>query len=190
MPRPLRFLPGAPFTEDDLAAVAEHNGWTYVGERQDEQQPGLERIWTTDGGKTFVSWVEDPTIGLRYIGVNGEHAAEVGETVKQSSPLLSHEDVLMIMRARKTREDKVAGLFILAASGNESDPERLAELEELLADDDVDVRRAAIITSLYTEWPQVESSLERIQHSDSDAQLRQMAEIALTNLRKQAWGRE
>ncbi|HEX6161208.1 MAG TPA: hypothetical protein VF111_13630 [Thermoanaerobaculia bacterium] len=189
MPKFRRLIPRPQVTADDVSLFAASQGWIDHGTREGKTTPITARIWTPPDGATRITLVEDRALGLRYMTIAGEAERAVEETVRAGLPFVRRDEVLEMLRTAPAPEDVIGALQILGAFANEYDEELAGALVRTFDHDDAQVRRAAIIAALYTEWRELEEPLERVRTSDRDEEIRDLARIALESLRP-IWQRE
>jgi hypothetical protein len=176
-------------TPEDVGLLAASAGWIDHGTREGERTPTTARIWALPDGRTRITLVEDRAIGLRYMTIAGEAQTETEEIVRAGLPFIRRDEVLAMLATASTPEDVIGALQVLGAFSNEYDEGLSGALMQTFGHDDAQVRRAAVLAALYTEWRELEQPLERLRTADPDSGIRELAGIALDSLRP-IWNRE
>jgi hypothetical protein len=137
-----------------------------------------ERVWVISGPLYF-HYVDNAETGVSYVQVTGESAEAVerftGIARKYFSPR-AVPDLMAEVRAAKERDDKVFTLVQLAtALASDPPPEAMRMIQEAFDSSDRYIRRAALLSALYLDWPLVAPFVRRMHEHDDEETLRQQA---------------
>ncbi|HEX8483166.1 MAG TPA: hypothetical protein VF650_14815 [Allosphingosinicella sp.] len=163
---------------DDFRATADAAGWELISESPPKGLLALELIYRAGSeGATTVHYIEDPLVKVRYALARGPQADEVAEEVKAIFAHIPDESVM------EAAEDESEGLqsivsWMLSATVLEDQAGHQwlhALIEKRLAHENSAVRRAALISVSWLEWPDFRTSIERMATDDPDEAVRQDA---------------
>ena len=84
------------------------------------------------------------------------------------------------MRSNDVDDRVDAVLFLAVGSPGTPDEEYTSRIRSALADEDKDVRNAAVVAAGYTDWSIFRSDIERGASSDSDPKARERAGLLLS----------
>jgi hypothetical protein len=163
---------------EDFRATADAAGWELISESPPEGLLALELIYRAGSeGTTTVHYNEDPLVKVRYALARGPQADEVAEEVKAIFAHIPDESVM------EAAEDESEGLqsivsWMLSATVLEDQAGHQwlhALIEKRLAHENSAVRRAALISVSWLEWPDFRTSIERMATVDPDEAVRRDA---------------
>jgi hypothetical protein len=151
-------------------------------------EQSYERVWLLPDHRTYVSYVVDHNLGVRYLAVQGENAEMIAESLTSQLPTLSREDVRHLVECAADRDAKIGTVYYVAAFVTEVyDPELFEFFRRLLSDPQPEVRRAAIFAASYPAWREFEPLLRDLQANDPDEQVRHLAHVTLNSLEQHVW---
>jgi hypothetical protein len=161
---------------DEVNAFAEAVGFT---EGEEKRTPTFyERIWVISGPLQF-HYVDNADTGVSYVQVTGDSAQSIERFTEIARQFFSPRevpDLIAEARAAQTREDKVFTLLQLAtALTSDPPPEAMSLLEEAFGSPDPHLRRAALLSALYLDWPLVAPHVRHMHQHDGEENLRHQA---------------
>lgn len=155
-----------------------------------ETPAGRERIWVTEDGTTFLSYVEDRAIGLRYLSLQGKDAEQLAERIEKIVPIVTPESVYAMLHGATSRDEWITAIYHAAAvSSGDLDRGLLAGFQKAMMHPDADVRKAALFAASYPGWEELREPLERMRDSDPDHSVRVMAGMTLNALEQNVWSK-
>lgn len=183
-----RLILPEPVGQLELADAAGARGWRPGGVR--DSQEAWERTWITPDERTFITYVDDRILGIRYVAVHGDNDADVTEQLRSALPVVTREELREVMGTATGRDQKVGTAYYVAVFSYEYEDELFEYLAKLMEDPDSEVRRAAVFASSYASWRELQPVLERVRSHDSDPTVRQLAQATLDNIEKHVWSKE
>lgn|SRR5262245_99456 len=186
----VRLLLTSATSEIDVARIAGllHCSLHYL---RPENPTAHERIWITEDQSTFLSYLEDRAIGLRYLSLQGKDSEELAEKIKQMIPVVPLDTVYKMLEEAKSRDEWIAGIYHAAAvSSEELDSRLLNYFEKAMAHPEPDVRKAAVFAASYPGWRELRDPLEKLRDHDPDPTVRTMADMTLNALAQNVWDKE
>ncbi|WP_326773632.1 hypothetical protein [Streptomyces sp. NBC_01445] len=163
-------------TEDEVITFAEAAGFNEGHERRTSTV--YERVWIISGPLYF-HYVDNTETGVSYVQVTGDSARSVERFTGIARKFFSPREVPDLMTDVRSAETSDAKAFAVVrlATGLMSDPppEAMRLLEEAFGSSDRDIRRAAMLSALYVDWPFVAPFVRRMHEHDDEEPLRQQA---------------
>ncbi|MEV4110577.1 hypothetical protein [Nonomuraea sp. NPDC049695] len=171
-----------------LAGFAERHDWAFQGHHPAGDSSPEELVWATPSG-VGVHLVDDEVLGIAYLvmendsisGVADMDVRDARQEVSAWFEVVESSELVELYRGAPEWNARVLLLMMLAATASEYSPDVHDVIKDGLVSAHLDVRRAAVIASMYTPWDSLRESVESIARSDSDEQLLDLAEMALTN---------
>ncbi|HEY0603508.1 MAG TPA: HEAT repeat domain-containing protein [Herpetosiphonaceae bacterium] len=177
--------------EEDITAFAARQGWHFVEELGPTEQQPYQKIWTVPDHQTSVYYIEDFILNIRYFVVAGDQPQPVIDQIQSGLEVYSRADVLELVETSRELNRRVLAIHRVAGiAPHEFDQEIFDCLQRAMRDPEVDMRRAAIFATTYAHWPEFQASLERLQASDDDPSVRELAEHVLASQLRHDWGRD
>jgi hypothetical protein len=165
-------------TPDDFTEGAYVADWELVEERKESESSNYEQIYRAGAdGKSTVHYVADQFVKVRYALARGPDAERLATRIKK---LFDFEpDRSLLAAAEKERDDlqdMVDGLMSATVLGDQAGHARLAKLvEKRLAHENSAVRRAALISVSWLEWPDFRKTVEHMAKEDPAKDVREAA---------------
>lgn len=161
---------------DEVITFAEAVGFT---EGHEKRTPTFyERVWVISGPLYF-HYVDNAETGVSYVQVTGDSPESIDRFTEIARQFFSPRevpDLIAEARAAQTRDDKVFALVQLATGLScDPQPEAMSMLEEAFDSPDRHLRRAALLSALYLDWPVVATHVRRMHEHDDEEALRQQA---------------
>lgn len=141
----------------------------------DEQHP-YEEVWAMRDGHSAVHYIEDGLLGLLYVIVMGEQAAELDASLRRGLNTVRPEVALAWLEDATWAGARVQAVAYLAAAADQAAPDVIHAFERLMHDPDADVRRAALFAATYPRWPQLLAPVQGVAEHDTDSDVRAAAE--------------
>lgn len=164
-------------TAEGFTEGADAAGWDLIEEHAESDTANHELIYRREeGDKNTIHFVEDQFVRVRYAFVRGPDAAAIAKQVEDRFDY--SEDAKVIAQAEKdgSAQDKVDGLMRVTVLGDQAGHARLAKLvEKRLADETSAVRRAALISVSWLEWPDFRKTVEHLAKEDPAKDVREDA---------------
>jgi len=167
-------------TAEGFAEGADAAGWDLVDEREESESSNHELIYRPDeeDEKNTIHYVEDQFVRVRYALARGPDAAALAEALQERFDYMDQEELLKL--AEKDRDDlqtMVDGLMSATVLGDQAGHARLAKLvEKRLGHENSAVRRAALISVSWLEWPDFRKTVEQLAKDDRAKDVREDAE--------------
>jgi hypothetical protein len=167
----------------DVGYVAYDQEWRIVSVTRKGESP-QKQVWDTLRGNTVVTFLEDPHLGLRYLTVEGEDVPAVSSVLNSSLAAWSSEECLRYLENAQNRDEKIYGLYLIAASAPQEVHEATVNLlRQFTLDEESDVRRALLVALGYLgSWASTRAMAESIYDSDPDGTVRRDAGYLLEGL--------
>jgi hypothetical protein len=148
-----------------------------------------EEVWGDRDGEAAAFYVEDDLVGVNYLTLEapqGERIEGLAGEVKGGLRILTTADALEWVRRASTLEEKIVAAAHLGLVTEAPDPAVISKFGEVLLDTTSDplVRQAALISSTYAAWPELDEILGMVASSDSDLEVRAAARRVLKSLRR------
>jgi hypothetical protein len=167
-------------TSEGFAEGADAAGWELVEEVAESESSNHELIYRPDedDDENTIHYVEDQFVRVRYALARGPDAEDLAEQLQDRFDYMIEEELLKL--AEKDRDDlqtMVDGLMSATVLGDQAGHERMRKLvEKRLAHENSAVRRAALISVSWLEWPDFRETVERMAKEDKAADVREDAE--------------
>ncbi|QHC25858.1 hypothetical protein [Streptomyces sp. GS7] len=167
----------------DVGVFAYDQHWEIKSITRKGESP-RRQVWETRGGDTFVTYLEDPYLELRYIAVQGPQSPSVSRIIHSSLPCWTLEEASQYLLRAHGRDEKIHGIYLLAASSPGEESESILEiLRSCSRDGDSEVRRALLVGMGYLgTWAQVRGIAEFMNANDPDETVRRDAGHLLEGL--------
>ncbi|MGW5230780.1 hypothetical protein ACWEQU_00420 [Streptomyces nodosus] len=171
-----------------FSSFAQRCDWVFQGHHPGDDSSPEELAWSTPGG-VGVHLVDDVVLGFTYLVMENDSIPDVPDVYVRNTrrevaagfDVVESSELVELYWGAPEWNAKVLLLMMLAATASEYSSDIFNVVKDGLASNNSDVRRAALIASMYTPWGPLRESVERIARSESDEQLRDLAEMALTN---------
>jgi hypothetical protein len=161
-------------TRDDVDDAVLRCGWQLTNVLPASAERPRQLIYATRDGRT-VYLIDDVRLGVTYLAVTGEGAAELlrsveGLSILRGEPLTAAQlegavDLLALRR----------GVAVPALSLESPSQEVVEAFERALEHADPQVRAIALTAASYALWPELRAVIERVRDGDSEAALRKTA---------------
>ncbi|MBA2681554.1 MAG: HEAT repeat domain-containing protein [Ktedonobacteraceae bacterium] len=178
-----RLIPKNPKdTPSDMYYLATSNDWTMLKrvKADAEQRVPHEVIWQTGNKQSTVHYVEDDVVQFPYVFIRGGTIEAVLDVIRTTLTTYTDEELLELFRAATTSEAKKQALAYLGVGAPvQASKDFFAQFQTALADDDPDVRQAALVMMAYPSWPELRPLLEDRRDNDSDSAVRHTAAAVL-----------
>lgn len=161
-------------TPEVFAAGVEEYGWPLVAELPATNGSNYEQVYALgERGETKAYYVEDHFVRVRYVVTRGPEARAVADGVRYA---FAHADTERLLEAAEEDGDlqtMVDWLMSSTVLGDHAGHERLRALvERRLAHPSSAVRRAALISVSWLEWPDFRRTVERLAGEDPHEDVR------------------
>jgi hypothetical protein len=166
-------------TSEGFAEGAEAAEWELIEEIEETESRNHELIYRPDeeDEENRIHYVEDQFMRVRYALARGPRAKALARTIEQRFDYMIEEELLKL--AEKDGDDlqtMVDSLMSATVLGDQAGHARLAKLiEKRLGHENKAVRRAALISVSWLEWPDFRATVERLAKEDSAKDVREDA---------------
>jgi hypothetical protein len=177
---------------DDFRKTADALGWELLKLSPPEGLLALELIYRAGSeGSTTVHYIEDSYIKVRYALTRGPQADAVATEVTEYFGHIPDDSVLEAAEDESEGPQYLVGWLMSAtALGDQAGHERLrALIEKRLAHENSGVRRAALISASWLEWPDFRATVERMAKEDPAKDVREDAANLAESYRLRAGGK-
>lgn len=170
--------------ESEVSRYADSFVWPLVRDVPEDLEVGTVRelVWRISSGVNLTFSVDDAT-GCSYVCVAAEVASQCEaftEHARKHLDVFSVEELLEFHDRADSAEERAGALLMLAlGSPQRLDQVTFSRISAGLADEDYDVREAAIYATTYTPALQYIPMLRRIAREDLEDQLRADAQDVL-----------
>ncbi|MET9555554.1 hypothetical protein [Streptomyces sp. NPDC006645] len=172
----------------DFADFAEEVQWVFHGAHPAVESAPAELTWATPAG-VGVHLIEDEVLGLIYLsienysieGVSERDLIEASRLVSGAFETIDARELIGLYHGESEWNGKVVALMMVAAVAGEYSPGICEVVGAGLESQNVDVRRAAAIASMYTPWEDLKGVVETVADRDPDDQVRDLAATSLLN---------
>jgi hypothetical protein len=161
-------------TAAGFAEGADGAGWELVEEHKKSDSINRELIYRREeGDRNTIHYVEDQFLRVRYAFVRGRNAAAIARQVEDRFDYIEEAKILELAEKDGDPQGKVDGLMSATVLGGQAGHARLVRLvEKRLADESSAVRRAALISVSWLEWPDFRATVEKLAKDDPAADVR------------------
>lgn len=164
---------------NDVDNAFTDNGWPVDRAVVDDVGDPIFKRWHA-GEATTVHYIRDSNVGVDYILVAGERAADTARAVHRQLSSWSTEDILAYAEWASVREDLVIVLHLIGLiGGDEFDAALYRHLERGATHGDPEVRRAAMLAASYLRWPEVATMVLGVFRADPAHEVRSAASAVL-----------
>lgn len=178
-------------SEEDITALAGRHGWHFQEALGPTEQQPYEKIWIAPDNYTSIHYIEDFLLRIRYIIVTKDRPDEVVAQIQSGLDVYSRDEILGLVDTADELNQRILALHRVAgAAPQEFDQAIFDCLQRAMNDPEVAIRRAAIFATTYAHWPEFQESLERLQASDDDPSVRELARHVLESQRRHNWGKD
>lgn len=164
-------------TAAGFAEGADAAEWELIEDRKKSASQNRELIYRREeGDRNTIHFVEDQFVRVRYAFVRGPNAAAIAKQVEDRFDYLEEDKLLEQAEKDGDPQSRIDGLMSVTVLGNQAGHSRLVKLvEKRLADDTSAVRRAALISVSWLEWPDFRTTVARLAKEDPAADVRKDA---------------
>ncbi len=145
-----------------------------------ENKVPFELIWESADGETTIHYIDDRYVKFPYIVVMGSERDKVIALIQDNLDIYTKEELLQLMDSADTRAEKKWAISHLCVGAPSSyDHEFSVRFQQVMTDEDPEIRRAAIWMFTYVGWPELRPLLEQAKENDPHHLVRQNAESVL-----------
>ncbi|MFD4157080.1 hypothetical protein ACFWR4_30575 [Streptomyces hydrogenans] len=167
---------------------AQRRGWVFQGHHPPTESSPEEIVWATEK-RVGVHLVDDEVLAITYLvlesesvsGATSHDVLRVYDAVAGSFGVIESHELVDLYFGAPEWNSKVLVLMMLAAAASSPSPMISSVIEDAFASEVSEVRRAAAIAAMYAPWDTLRGSVEHAARSDTDAETRELAEMALAN---------
>ncbi|WP_328503828.1 hypothetical protein OG828_38890 [Streptomyces sp. NBC_00457] len=146
--------------------------------RENRTEFVLEKVWIVSG-QLYFHYVDDAATGVAYVRFTGdkrEHVERFTELARTFFSPIGVDNLMVAVREASTPEARAHAIVRLATGlPGEPPPEGLGMIEEAFVSSDAGVRRGALLSALYLDWPIVRSWVVHMERHDEQETLRLQA---------------
>ena len=137
----------------------------------------------TPDGATGMHWLSDTILGLDYVVITGEDQEAYADALREVLPCVSVDELRELSRAHATWYDQVDAINLVAAGAPPVRDDVLFDfIARSLGHEHRTVRNAGLVAVAYLGWPELYPMLALARLSDSEPELRTLAEQLLSAL--------
>ncbi|GAA2416635.1 hypothetical protein GCM10010420_53610 [Streptomyces glaucosporus] len=168
---------------ESVQAFAWDQNWNITAATREDERP-TRFGWETIDGKTSVSYVEDPYIGISYLTVTGVAVEEVSQAVRASLETWTFAEAMSLLAGAVDRDTKIRGIYISAVSAVRREiRELISAYRGLAGDPDADIRHALLVGIGYTGVNvELRALAEDLHRNDPDEEVRRDAGYLIEGL--------
>ncbi len=145
-----------------------------------ENKVPFELIWESADGETTIHYIDDLYVKFPYIVVLGNERDKIISLIQEKLDVYTKEELLELIDSANTQlEKKWAVSHLGVGVPSTYDQDFFARFQRVMADEDPEVRRAAIWMFTYVGWPELRPLLEQAKENDPHHLVRQNAESVL-----------
>ncbi|MFF2773927.1 hypothetical protein ACFVU3_03390 [Streptomyces sp. NPDC058052] len=148
-----------------------------------------EEVWSDRNGIDAAFYVEDDLVGVHYLTLEaqpGKRIESLVGRVRAGLNVLDSLDVVTWVREASTLEERAVAAGHLGLATESPDSAVIAAFRELLLGESIDsvVRKAALVSSAYAAWEELDGVLSAVASSDPDREVRAVARRVLRSVRR------
>ncbi|MDJ1505308.1 HEAT repeat domain-containing protein [Xanthocytophaga agilis] len=170
-------------TRKDVMNTFHFNRWPIWTEIQRTEKQPYQLVWSADNkGKTLISHIQDFIVNLDYLLVRGENVLEIAPKVRSlfQQHIFTKEEILHLWAQAQTQNEKIKSIYQIGVSASSTfDLDVYAIFGTLVNESDNEVRLAAVWSMSYIAWPQIQELVHKYAVSDSDSEVRDVAQALL-----------
>lgn len=181
----IRILPQVDDPITQLTRLAVDRGWHLkkaVG-RDPATVTSGEMIFFVPDGETYITLRDDLFVGFPYFVISGPAQERVANEIRKEFNARKGSELLALWDrgvASGDVDDRVDAVLFLGVDSPEAPREEYTtRIRSALADEDKDVRNAAVAAAGYADWRSFRPDIERIAAVDTDPTARERARLLL-----------
>ncbi|MFE1479419.1 HEAT repeat domain-containing protein [Streptomyces fimicarius] len=172
----------------DFFEFTNETQWPFHGAHPATESAPAELTWSTPAG-AGIHLIEDEALGIIYIsienysieGVLERDLQEAADIISERFEAIEPEELVDLYHSVSDWNEKVLALMMVAAAAGEQSEEICTVVKDGLRSSNPDVRKAAVIASMYTPWDDLKILVEIVAESDPDENTRDLAAASLAN---------
>ncbi|MFJ8622356.1 HEAT repeat domain-containing protein [Kitasatospora sp. NPDC093550] len=170
------------FSEHDFKLVVWDLFWDVVDLGRKEDGAVVDS-WLTPGGEAEVHYVDDRNIGVRYVTIRGDGAADAEAELRPRCRVWALDEALAALHRAADRNDKLIALYATALTADDPEDRSVVEaLADAARDDDPAVRQAVVLATGYLPWPGLVAVVEELSRTDPVEHVRHNARVLLEGM--------
>jgi hypothetical protein len=171
--REIRLVPRPPVGRDEVERLAGKAGWRH-GRTHDGP---LEIIWLSPERETGIHWIEDDTMMVRYLVVEGPAAEPTAAFIRDEMDVFDTSSFVEYFAGLDDEIDVMNAVRMLGVHCARSpfEPNLYPLFRDALAHPVPLVRRIAMLAVAVVRWPEFEPLLAHLSTNDLDADVRDEA---------------
>ncbi|MGW0940639.1 hypothetical protein, partial [Streptomyces sp. NPDC002666] len=158
-------------------------GWKLHSLAENVADEPYEEVWGDRVGDSVVYYVEDELVRVNYITAETrgqERLDSIIAYLKVNLPVLEVDDITHWINTAKSTEERISAASHLGLVSETANPKIVHALREFhLRKTAPELRHAAIFSSSYAAWPEIDVMLEEVGKSDPDSQIRHLSRRVL-----------
>jgi HEAT repeats len=168
---------------EDVDDVALDLDWLFLRNFPSSEERPYEDMWIDRDERTYIHYIEDHLVDLRYLVLNGPDADQLRSEVVAVLAVHQPADGPAAWESARSEADRIQAVHLLALTADPDDhAEAAGYLRRAAEDTGVEVRRAVILAATYVGWPELRELLTELAQSDPDPTVVRDARLALEGL--------
>lgn len=174
---------------DDVGAFFIRIAWVLRSLEEGSVDEPYEEVWSDRDGIDAAFYVEDGLVGVHYLTLeaqSGKRIESLVGRVRAGLNVLDSVDVVAWVREASTVEERAVAAGHLGLVTESPDSAVIAAFRELLLGGSSDslVKKAALVSSAYVAWEELDDVLSAVASRDPDREVRTVARRVLHSVRK------
>jgi len=168
---------------EGVQTFAWDQNWNLTAATREDERP-TRFGWETVDGRTSVSYIEDPYIGISYLTVTGAAVEKVSQSVRASLETWTFTEAMSLLTGAVDRDTKIRGIYLCAVSAVRREIRELVSVYRGLADDpNADIRHALLVGIGYMGANvELRALAEDLHRNDPDEKVRRDAGYLIEGL--------
>ncbi|OJH34522.1 HEAT repeat domain-containing protein [Cystobacter ferrugineus] len=168
-----------------LSSMALMADWTLDSVTEATSTKPYQLIWVTDDEQSIVRFIDDFMIEVPYVYIESETPEYIVRAIQEFVDVYSQDEIRKLADSATTAEQLHLAVRLMALiAPPEFDPAFFEFFRKCLTFRDPTVQRKAILAIGYVGWKELFPVLEQLAKGDPDAEVRDVARIALEGFAK------
>lgn len=169
---------------EDFLTLANKQSWKLLRiSPGDGSTTAHDEVWLTSDERNAIHWIDDPTVGLRFVWVSGPDLGKLLFHIGRRLPAYEDGELIEAAYEPMTHDESVDALFRIAVAFPNYVPEAHQVYTAYFEHPDPLIRKATVQAIAYRLWDESVDLLEKFATEDLDEDVRAFARDILNDVR-------
>jgi hypothetical protein len=168
---------------DKVNALAWTENWYLHDFNPQTENSPYNKIWITQDDQTGIHYIEDFFMNVRYFLIEGENQQLILQRISSFLDTYTREETIQMFKCATDSQGIISAIYHVGIAENSPvNDEVFSIFKTGFQNNDPEVRKATILSTVSVGWPEFRESLEQIATNDSDLDVRRYASRTLQTL--------